>query len=197
MAFKLFILLECKYNKLQSHIRVNSIVISKQTLCHSYFSNSIYSKEILPGVPSFSRVKGFRVVLGKQRYLYSFPQQKSFQKQQQGLEETVNDGRGIEETVNDGRGIEETVNGGRGLEQTVNDGRGLEETVNGGRGLEETVNDGRGLEETVNGGCGLEETVNGGRGLEETVNGGSCNLQPFFIFIARPIKPEDIFLNIF
>ena len=56
--FKLFISLECKYNKLQFGIRISSIEVSKQNLHISlalYVYNTTYSKEIRPGAIPFSR----------------------------------------------------------------------------------------------------------------------------------------------
>ena len=71
--FKLFISIECKYNKLQLGLRISSIGISKQKLCMTmslYVYRKLTSKE---GAPSFSRVEGFRLIPGKHRCLCSFP----------------------------------------------------------------------------------------------------------------------------
>ena len=62
--------------------KIRLIEVSKQQLCISTSLcdyNKTYSKEIHPGAPTFSRVKGFRVVPGKHRCLCSSPPKNSFQ----------------------------------------------------------------------------------------------------------------------
>ena len=81
--FKLFISLECKYNRLQFGIRIYSIEGSQQKLCiftAPNVYNKSHSKEIHPGATPFPRVKRFRVFSSKHWYLSHLPLQKSFQK---------------------------------------------------------------------------------------------------------------------
>ena len=62
--FKLFLSLECMYNKLQFGLRISPNETSKQNLCifsTLYDYNKTYSKEIHPGATPFSRTKGIKV----------------------------------------------------------------------------------------------------------------------------------------
>ena len=75
---KIFISLECKYNKLQFGIRISFIEVRKQKLCISmslYVYNKIYSNKIHPGMTLVSRAQGFRGFSSKHRCLCSLPQQ--------------------------------------------------------------------------------------------------------------------------
>ena len=62
-TFKLFISLECKYNKLQFGVRFSSIEVSKQKLRisthHAMLCTTKRKKKIHPGATLFSKATGF------------------------------------------------------------------------------------------------------------------------------------------